>query len=1470
MVANPPILCCVNFTRAMPGAALKLLVTACVFVNTLAVAQGNEWTWVSGDRNTHALSVYPAKGTSSPTAKPGAREGAMMWSGKDGGLWLFGGYGRDATGKVAGYLNDLWRFQPSTNEWTWVSGLDQLPLAQSAPGNYGTLGVPAPDNLPPGRVSSKTWTDATGNLWLFGGTIVEMQADQGAEPMNDLWEFNVTAGMWTWMGGSNTPGHAGVYGIRGTPSKSNIPGTCSSGVSWTDSKAIFWLFGCSGNDLWKFDSTKQEWTWVSGSSSGIVGGVYGTLGTPSPNNVPGSRQDALGWSDENGNIWIFGGAGPNPSGPGFLLNDLWEYQPSIDEWTWMGGSNTPLASGYPGNYGLLQSSPAESIPGSRYGALRWTDSKGNLWLYGGIGNDAAGSMGLLNDLWEFSPSTGLWAWMCGDTLLRPDCDRAVEGYCGQPGTYGSIGNPALENRPGSRTDASGVADASGFWLFGGLGFDVFGNPGELNDLWRFQPNTASQKVTATPDITPGTGTYNSWLTVSMIDATPGASISYLMNGQGPTITYTGPITITSSTAITAIASASGYANSNLASAAYIENLPVAATPVFSIASGNYTTAQTVAIASATSSATIYYTTDGTQPSPSSFVYKSPLIVASPQIIRAVAVANGYLDSNFASATYNVTSSQAVPEWTWVSGNGQSTGWYGTLKQPSVTNFPGWRNSAAVWTDKKGSLWLFGGQGVDAVGNQGYLNDLWKFDPSSAQWTWIGGSDTIPNCTSGTCGQPGVYGTVLTPSSANVPSSRWFAVYWTDSKGNLWLFGGEGIDNAGVHGMLNDLWMFNPETLEWTWMSGSSTVPGLYRGAPGIYGVLGTPSVANTPGGRRYAAGWADNNDHLWLYGGQGADIFGVTCDLGDFWRYDISLGQWAWMRGLQGGCSAVHESGQPPVYGLQGTPWIESYPGSRDVSGGWSDRNGTAWLFGGMITDQFGDHSIMNDLWNYDPSTDIWTWVSTDGNGDGGYGRGVYGTLGIAAPSNIPGARDSYSFWIDNSGSFWLFGGDSSGPVDCTIGTGLMNDLWKFNPLIHEWTWMGGSTCPRQSDVFGTLGVPAPTNAPGSNASSGNNWTDKEGNLWLFGGDNNLLWQLGLTSAPAASSPSQASAPTFSLAAGSFTQAQTLTISDATPGVTIYYTTNSTQPSSKSLIYSGPLTISSTQTVTAIAIADNYTRSSAISATYTFNIPQAATPVITPAGGTFTTVQSVTITDASPGASIYYTTDGTAPTIGSILFSAAITVSKSETIQAIATATGYSQSSVASAQFTLNLPPPNFTISGTNVAVSRGSTTGNTSTIMVTPANGFTGNVSLTGAITASPTNAAHPPTLSFGTTTPVRIAGTSATAATLTISTTAATTAALQQTTKPRSRLLAASGALLACFLIFGIPVRRRTLQLLLGLVFLLIVSASGVIACGGSGGGGGGGGGNLGTTPGNYTITVTGTSGTLTETGTLTLTVN
>src|SRR5580704_8740444 len=84
-------------------------------------------------------------------------------------------------------------------------------------------------------------------------------------------------------------------------------------------------------------STANEWSWESGANVMGQPGTYGTQGTPSASNVPGSRYQSVSSTDAAGNFWLFGGSGADWMGTYGDLNDLWKY--SSGQWTWIGGSN---------------------------------------------------------------------------------------------------------------------------------------------------------------------------------------------------------------------------------------------------------------------------------------------------------------------------------------------------------------------------------------------------------------------------------------------------------------------------------------------------------------------------------------------------------------------------------------------------------------------------------------------------------------------------------------------------------------------------------------------------------------------------------------------------------------------------------------------------------------------------------------------------------------------------------------------------------------------------------------------------------------------------------------------------------------------------------------------------------------------------------------------------------------------------
>src|SRR5207245_8879222 len=174
-----------------------------------------------------------------------------------------------------------------------------------------TQGMASASNTPGARHIGVSWTDNSGNFWLFGGDGRDSTGSFGH--LNDLWKFD--GSNWTWVSGANAANQAGVYGTRGTASSSTVPGARDFPTSWTDGNGNLWLFGGGGRDsvgtsgglhaLWKFDGS--DWAWVNGANTGNQAGVYGTPGTAAPSNVPGGRVGEMSWPDRRGNLCRLGG-----------------------------------------------------------------------------------------------------------------------------------------------------------------------------------------------------------------------------------------------------------------------------------------------------------------------------------------------------------------------------------------------------------------------------------------------------------------------------------------------------------------------------------------------------------------------------------------------------------------------------------------------------------------------------------------------------------------------------------------------------------------------------------------------------------------------------------------------------------------------------------------------------------------------------------------------------------------------------------------------------------------------------------------------------------------------------------------------------------------------------------------------------------------------------------------------------------
>ena len=308
-------------------------------------------------------------------------------------------------------------------------------------------------------------------------------------------------------------------------------------------------------------------------------------------------------------------------------------------------------------------------------------------------------------------------------------------------------------------------------------------------------------------------------------------------------------------------------------------------------------------------------------------------------------------------------------------------------------------------------------------------------------------------------------------------------------------------------------------------------------------------------------------------------------------------------------------------------------------------------------------YKVVNGTWSDDTTTDKTETVQSG-----------------SKPASVPTGMKAASGY---TGGAW-----DTDPTDATI-TGATTFTYTFTALptyevtykVVNGTWSDDSTADKTENVqSGSKPASVPTGMKAASGYTGGAWDTDPSDATITGATT-FTYTFTVKQVVAT--------PTFSPEAGTYTETQSVTVSCATEGAEIHYTTDGSTPTASSSTYSSAITVNETTTIKAIAVKDGMTDSTVASATYTINIPPqtVATPTFTPEAGTYTEAQNVTISCATEGAVIHYTTDGSTPTASSTAYNSAITVSETTTVKAIAVKDGMTDSAVASATYMINIPP---------------------------------------------------------------------------------------------------------------------------------------------------------------------------------------
>lgn len=748
-------------------------------------------------------------------------------------------------------------------------------------------------------------------------------------------------------------------------------------------------------------------------------------------------------------------------------------------------------------------------------------------------------------------------------------------------------------------------------------------------------------------------THASEVTVTL-SAMPGATIHYSLTGTASTSSpvYTAPITLTTNTTIRAVAAHVDYTTSANALLPYTIEV---ATPVLSPVGGTYAAGQDITVSTTTPGATLRYTLNGLEPTTNDPIIPSGGSLPAGNFTLKVKGFKPNVTSTTATATYAIT---------------------GTAATAALAG--GWGHSLALHPDGTMSAWGAGGQIGDGAGTQRRL----------------------PVPVLGVSG-----GVAIAAGSEHSLVAR--------SNGTLLAWGNN------QDGRLGDGTTTNAQ------------VPVLVSGITNAVAVAGGDrhSLALTSGGEVYAWG---RNSHGQLGTGNTTDSmtptlipgFNNVTAIAAGLSYSLALKSngtvWAW---------GVNDEGQMGDGTNTERLTPSQVPGLNDVTaiaaGRWHvvalKSDGTVVGWGSNSAGQLGDGTFtanrllpvpMSNMTNVTAvaAGQYWSMVL---RGDGtawATGRNTSHELGDGTdvnkftPVQVVGLTDviriaagqNHGLALTSDLTVWTWGvnGSGQGGDGTTIsklfaqqisGPGM---IWKipaptlglpsglyFTPQNVLVTCIDPTATVHYTTNGATPSTSDPTVACGGSVSIPQSLTLKVG-----------AFKSGTVPSVVVSATYELKVmtPAMSPGTGSYGTTQAVTITTSTPGTTITYTTDGTEPTGVSAVYSGPVSVAQTLTIKARAFKTGWTASDSNAASYWISEGTVTAPTVTPNGGTYDAMQLVALASTTPGSTIRFTLDGSEPTFWSTLYSLPFVVDATTAVKAKAFKANHTASTTTSATFTLD------------------------------------------------------------------------------------------------------------------------------------------------------------------------------------------
>lgn len=768
--------------------------------------------------------------------------------------------------------------------------------------------------------------------------------------------------------------------------------------------------------------------------------------------------------------------------------------------------------------------------------------------------------------------------------------------------------------------------------------------------------TANFGSLAAPVADPVGGTFENQVTVTLT-AESGTTIRYTTNGSEPTASstaYSAPLTFTTTTTLKAKA----FHPTNAASATRIETYTIQlAAPTLSRVSGEYPPGELVTITHADPAVTLRITLNGNDPTASDApVSPGTSLLVGAFTLRARAFKSGATDSAVASATYTlsqpfgpgalalgslhtVVSSPDGLLYAW----GQNI--FGQLGDGTTTN----RTTPMLVPTVTGVIGLSGGQSHTlAVTNDGRL------------FAWgSNGSGRLGDGTTVTRTRPVHIDSIADVVRVAAGSSHSLAV---TASGDVYAWG------AGSSGQLG------------LGSTTSQSVPTLVTGLSEVVAIAagGTHSLAVTASGALYA--WGANSS------GQVGDgtsttrltptLIGTLTDVAQ-----VAAGTSHSIARLQSGAVYTWGLGSSGQLGLgaltnRNVPTLVSGLEAAHVAAGTNHA-------GAIQTDG--------------------TLVTWGANQSGQVGDGTTSTRSSPTPisaSVVPvlaGTGGTHAALVTEDGHVWTWGAGSNGQ----LGDGsTSNRPTPTDVFILDGAW-GAGPPPTLSLAPGTYDAPqvvtvssaspdaviryttngaVPTEADAVVAVGGQLAIDATTTLRV------RSWVPGLPPSPTISATYvlKPATPVVSPTGGSYTSAQTVTLTTTTANTVLRYTLDGSDVTESALEYTGPFSLSTTSTVKTRAFRPGWTSSELGSATLTFQFGELNPLIADPPSGIYPPDQLITLMTPDAGAAIRYTIDGTEPTAGSVLYETPLTLSSGViTLKARAFKDDWTPSPVLSVTYTI-------------------------------------------------------------------------------------------------------------------------------------------------------------------------------------------